>query len=133
MEKINIHQRSILNHSAFQNDKIELRSFNAGKVDVNTIDIIRIEASKSYSVFYLKDNRKFISSHNLSYQVKKLNSNFFFRTGKSFLINMFHIENVTDSTPVKLKMRDGFEVQISRRKTAHFMAMYKLYQYEVNK
>lgn len=111
-------------------DFLELRSFNAGKVAVKAMDIIRIEANKSYSVFYLKDNRKFISSHNLSYQEKKINSNYFFRTGKSFLINLFHVISVSGSAPVKLIMTDGYEIVISRRKTAHFIAMYKLFQFK---
>ena len=37
-------------------DFFELRSFTTGNVKVRVIDIIRIEASKSYSVFHLKLN-----------------------------------------------------------------------------
>ena len=125
----------LLTNSKFSDllpDYFELRSFTSGKIKVRVIDIIRIEASKSYAVFYLKDNKPFISSHNLTYQSKKLNSKYFFRANKSCIINFFQIDKVSKKLPVKAIMNDKSEILISRRKTTHFMAMYKLFLYEIN-
>ena len=114
-------------------DYIELRSFTAGKVRVRVLDIIRIEANKSYAVFHLKNNKPFISSHNLTYQTKKLNSKYFFRASKSCIINFFQIDQISNALPVKAIMADQSEILISRIRTTHYIVMYKLFLYEVNK
>ena len=93
-------------------DFFELRSFTTGNVKVRVIDIIRIEASKSYSVFHLKNNKPFISSHNLTYQSKKLNSKYFFRASKSCIINFFQIDYISKSLPIKAIMTDQSEILI---------------------
>lgn len=132
MEKLNEYSLDNFKFSDLLPDYFELRSFTSGKVKVRVIDIIRIEANKSYAVFYIKNNKPFISSHNLTYQSKKLNSKYFFRASKSCIINFFQIDKIEKSLPVKAIMIDQSEIIISRRKSTHFMAMYKLFLYEIN-
>ncbi len=122
-----------INHLNLLPDFVELKSFNYGNIDFRMIDIIKIEAKKSYSVFYIKGKEPYISPRNLTFQEKKLNSKYFFRATKSCLINFFQVEEIIKALPAVILMTDKSKVFISRRKTAHFLAMYKFFLFELNK
>ncbi|MCD4681782.1 MAG: LytTR family DNA-binding domain-containing protein, partial [Bacteroidales bacterium] len=59
---------------------------------LNTKEIIRVEADRSYSWFYLKDNRKLLVSRNLKEYQELLTDRNFFRTHNSHLINLEHVK-----------------------------------------
>ncbi len=122
-----------IDHLILLPDTLKLRSFYAGMVDIKMIDIIRIEASKSYSIFHIKDSQPFISSRNLSFNGKTLNPKYFFRVNKSCILNFFQVEEVFKTVPIKVLMSDKSEIIISRRRAIHFMAMYKLFLYEITR
>ncbi len=120
-------------HTDLLPEFFELRSFTAGKIKFRAIDIIRIEASKSYSIFHIVNNVSLVSSHNLTYQSKKLNPQFFFRAGKSVIINLFQIEKVYAETPTKILMNDKTTITVSKRKRDHFLSLYNFFLFKTDK
>ena len=59
---------------------------------LNTKEIIRVEADRSYSWFFLKDRRKLLVSRNLKEYQVLLSDRSFFRTHNSHLINLEHVK-----------------------------------------
>ncbi len=59
---------------------------------LNTNEIIRIEADRSYSWFFLLDKRKILVSRNLKEYQELLSDRNFFRTHNSHLINLEYVK-----------------------------------------
>ncbi|MCU0370148.1 MAG: LytTR family DNA-binding domain-containing protein [Bacteroidales bacterium] len=88
---------------------------------LNTAEIIRIEADRSYSWFYLTDKRKYLVSRNLKeYQELLLDLNFF-RPHNSHLINMIFVKKFIRHEGGYIEMTDGSNVPISRGKRDLFL------------
>lgn len=113
-------------------DYISIKLFHAGTVKIPMIDIIKIEASKNYSVFHIIGHEPIISANNLIYQSKKINSKYFFRANKSCFINLFQLEIVSKTNPVTVLMTDKTQILISQRKKTHFLAMHQFFLYETS-
>lgn len=82
-------------------------------------EIIRMEADGSYVAFYMKDGRKLLSSKNLGH-FKGLEAVGFFTAHRSHMINVAHLASY--SKEGILKMEDGSQVPISRRKKGAFFS-----------
>jgi two-component system LytT family response regulator len=94
---------------------------------LNTKDIIRIEADRSYCWFYLTDKRKLLVSKNLKEYQELLNDRNFFRSHNSHLINLEHVKKYIRHEGGSIQMADGSYVPISRTKRDVFlMQMSKL-------
>lgn len=77
-------------------------------------DIVRCEASSNYTIFYLKNGKKFVASKTLKEYDIILSEHHFFRVHKSHLVNLDYAQKVLKTNV--LQMSDGSEVDISRRK-----------------
>ena len=88
---------------------------------LNTKEIIRVEADRSYSWFYLKDNRKLLVSRNLKEYQELLTDRNFFRTHNSHLINLEHVKKYIRSEGGAIELIDGSQVPISRGKRDLFL------------
>ena len=94
---------------------------------LNTKEIIRVEADRSYSWFFLLDNRKILVSRNLKEYQELLSDRNFFRTHNSHLINLEHVKKYIRSEGGAIELIDGSQVPISRGKRDLFlMQMAKL-------
>ena len=81
-------------------------------------NIIRIEADRNYSFIYLSNNKKKLSSKTLGDLEELLYDKGFFRSHKSHLINLEHIQSYPNSISVILS--DGTTIPIARRKKEEF-------------
>lgn len=89
---------------------------------VRSKDIIHLEASDSYTVIYLTEGRKFVSSKNIKVYEKRLNDHMFFRTHKSHIINVaFHLNEFSRSQGNIAVLSNNVQVPISRRKLPDFL------------
>ena len=88
---------------------------------LNTKDIIRVEADRSYSWFYLVEHRKVLVSRNLKEYQELLTDRNFFRTHNSHLINMEHVKKYIRSEGGAVELDDGSQVPISRGKRDLFL------------
>lgn len=107
-------------------NKIAIPS-STGVEFITISEIIRIEAAGSYTkVFLLTGNNK-LYSKNLKAMEGLLTGHPFFRTHKSHLINLSHVQNYA---PHKdggtIVMVDGSEIIISRNQKEAFVALYKM-------
>ena len=82
--------------------------------DVILDDIIYLRASKNYTIFFLQNGEKIITSFSLN-KYKKLEVFNFVQTHKSFIINTLHIE-AFDFENCFFKMNNGVNIDISRRR-----------------
>ena len=78
-------------------------------------DIIRVEASGSYSVFYLNNNIQYTISKTLKECEKLLDSNLFYRCHNSHIINLGKIIKLISNEGYVLELSDGSVVEIARK------------------
>ena len=88
---------------------------------LNTAEIIRIEADRSYSWFFLKDKKKYLVSRNLKEYQELLQELNFFRPHNSHLINMIYVKKFIRHEGGYIEMTDGSSVPISRGKKDLFL------------
>ena len=88
---------------------------------LNTKEIIRIEADRSYSRFFMEDGRKFLVSRNLKEYQELLSDRNFFRTHNSHLVNLDHVKKYYRHDGGYIEMVDGSTVAISRNKKDLFL------------
>ncbi len=86
------------------------------KMVVNQADIIRLEASGSYTVFYILGQKPVVASHNLSEFEAKLSPVYFMRVHKSHVVNSRFIEKYAKKDNSFLTLTTGEDVPVSRTK-----------------
>ncbi|MDP4828121.1 MAG: LytTR family DNA-binding domain-containing protein [Flavobacteriales bacterium] len=93
-----------------------------GLAFVQNNEIIHLDAHDSYTVLYLTENRKYVSSKTIKTFEEKLNKGMFFRIHKSHIINIaHHLKEYNRSEGNIAIMSNGAELPISRRKMSQFM------------
>lgn len=95
-----------------------------GVISVTTNDIIMIESNGRKTIVHTSEG-DYLSLYNLNYWSEKLPSQNFFRTHRSFIVNLAHI-NQFDHNSVYLFKRQ-FTAYLARRKYTNFKDAYLLY------
>ncbi len=85
------------------------------KVKFRIEDIIRIEADINYSHLILKSGKKIILARTLKAYEQSLALPFV-RVNKSCMINLHYLMKKTAIENQKVKMNDGLEIHVSRRR-----------------
>jgi two-component system LytT family response regulator len=88
---------------------------------LNPKDIIRIEADRSYSWFFITGNRKILVSKNLKEFQDLLSDRHFFRPHNSYLINLKYVKKYVRKEGGYIEMQDGSEIPISRNRKDLFL------------
>jgi two-component system LytT family response regulator len=88
---------------------------------LNTKEIIRIEADRSYCWFYLSDQKKHLVSRNLKEYQDLLSDRNFFRPHNSHLINLEFVKKYVRQEGGYIQMTDGSQIPISRIKRDMFL------------
>lgn len=88
---------------------------------LNTSEIIRLEADRSYSWFYMSGGKKHLVSRNLKEYQELLTDLNFFRPHNSHLINLEHVRKFIRHEGGYIEMDDGSTVPISRGKRDLFL------------
>lgn len=89
---------------------------------LNPRDIIRIEADRSYSWFFLNSDRKILVSKHLKEFQELLGDRYFFRSHNSHLINLKFVKKFIRKDGGYIEMSDGSQIPISRNKKDIFLA-----------
>lgn len=93
---------------------------------LNPRDIIRIEADRSYSWFYLTGGRKILVSKHLKEFQELLSDRYFFRSHNSHLINLKYVKKYIRKEGGYIEMTDSAMIPVSRnRKDLFLMHMAK--------
>jgi two-component system, LytTR family, response regulator len=93
-----------------------------GREYLNPKDIIRIEADRSYSWFFINDKRKILVSKHLKEFQDLLNDRDFFRPHNSHLINLEFVKKFVRHDGGYIEMTDGSQIPISRNRKDLFLA-----------
>jgi two-component system LytT family response regulator len=88
---------------------------------LNPKDIIRIEADRSYSWFFITGNRKILVSKNLKEFQDLLSDRYFFRSHNSHLINLKYVRKYIRREGGSIEMQDGAQIPISRNRKELFL------------
>lgn len=98
---------------------------NDGVVFVNAEDIIRCEASGSYSIFYLSNKKTVTTTKSLKDIEGLLSTSNFVRVHNSWIINTNYIRKYYRGKNSYAEMEDGSVVSISLRKKGDFLSFLK--------
>ncbi|MFN8242078.1 MAG: LytTR family DNA-binding domain-containing protein [Bacteroidales bacterium] len=88
---------------------------------LNPREIIRIEADRSYSMFYLAGDRKLLVSKNLKEFQDLLGEKYFFRPHNSYLINLKYVKKFVRKEGGYIEMTDGSQIPVSRNRKDIFL------------
>ena len=87
-------------------------------------DIIYLEAESNYTRILTINNETFVQSKTLKYYEDLFQeSTLFIRISRSYIINISHIKSYSKSEPCILSLKNGFEIEISRRKKTELIAL----------
>jgi two-component system LytT family response regulator len=89
---------------------------------LNPKDIIRIEADRSYSWFFLTGGRKILVSKHLKEFQELLSDRYFFRSHNSHLINLKYVKKFVRREGGYIEMTDAAMIPISRNRKDLFLA-----------
>ncbi len=84
-------------------------------------DIVYLEAERNYTVFHMLNREKIIVSRSIGDYEDLLDPVVFFRTHKSFIINLKHLKEYSTADGYFAIMPDGVSVLISRRRVEEFL------------
>jgi two-component system LytT family response regulator len=93
-----------------------------GREYLNPKDIIRIEADRSYSWFFVTGRHKMLVSRHLKEFQDLLNDRNFFRPHNSHLINLDFVKKFIRHDGGYIEMTDGSQIPISRNRKDLFLA-----------
>lgn len=85
-------------------------------------DIVRCEASKNYTYFFLKDKTRVLASKNIGEFEKKMKDFGFFRTHKTHLINLKYIRSFVKTDGGYIVLQDSTQIPLVKGKREDFLA-----------
>ncbi len=96
-----------------------------GIIFIKASDIIRLEASGSYTTFYLDNKIKQIASKSLKEYEQQLNPALFYRCHNSHLINLDKVVKFISNNGFLAQMTDGSTAEIARKNKDQFLELLK--------
>jgi len=124
-EHIDVRLETFLSNMASPNrdiKKIVLKTSDSIHV-VNVQDIVRCEADRNYTVFYLVGEKKILVSNTLKEYDELLSAYRFFRAHQSHLVNIDFIERYEKKEGGCLVMKDKSTVPVSVRKKETLLSL----------
>lgn len=120
-KKVDSSQLETLNYN-IQNvnrKKLVLKTHESVHV-VDLENIVRCEADRNYTSFYLNDGKKILVSKTLKEYETMLSGNHFFRVQQSHLVNLNYVNRFDKKNGGSVVMKDGSEVPLSPAKKDMF-------------
>lgn len=107
--------------SGKKNDRISIPT-KSGYAVLRNEDIVHLQASDNYTMIYLADGSRHMSSKNIKVYEENLNSSIFFRTHKSYIINVeHHLKEFSRGEGNMAVLKNGKMVPVARRKVSGFL------------
>jgi two-component system LytT family response regulator len=127
IEKENLNQRLEIFMSNMENKNTDVKKIVLKTSDsihiINVNDIIRCEADRNYSSFFLTNKKTVLVSTTLKDYDELLSSFNFFRVHQSHLVNLNYIERYEKKEGGCLIMKDGSTVPVSVRKKEELLIL----------
>ena len=106
-------------------DKKIILETKEGTAIISASDIIFIEAKGRKIIVYAKDGSHYVSIHNMNYWMEALDLPDFFRTHRSYIVNLEYV-SFFDHSLIHL-CENKYTAYLTRRKYTDFKAAYLLY------
>lgn len=126
IEEINNRLNVLRDNLRTKNEKIIIPSTDGLNV-VRLADIVRLEASDVYTLFYMTNGQRFVASKPLNNYEKILVDLPFSRIHSKHLINLMFIKRYVKGKGGSVILEDNTEVEVSVRKKADFIEKLKNY------
>ena len=104
--------------------RIVLKTFEKLQL-VPVAEIIRCEADRNYTLFYLRDERKIIVSHSIKDYDDILCEQGFFRVHKSHIINLKFVDSYIKSDGGSVLLTDGTSIPVAMRKKQRLIELFE--------
>lgn len=116
---------NLLKNLRYGNDHLKTLTLatSEGLEFIAVSDIIKLEANGSYTMFYLKNNRKLLVSKNLKEYEKLLPDAIFYRAHHSCIINLSQVERYVKTDGGYIVMREGLQAIISQKRKERFIEL----------
>ncbi len=124
VEEINNRLNVLRDNLKTKNEKIIIPSTDGLNV-VKLADIVRLEASDVYTLFYMTNGQRFVASKPLNNYEKILEDLPFSRIHSKHLINLMYIKRYVKGKGGSVILEDNTEVEVSVRKKADFIEKLK--------
>jgi DNA-binding LytR/AlgR family response regulator len=96
-----------------------------GRLAFRTSNIVRLEAARNYTVFFMQDGRQLLTSHTLAYYEAMLPS-CFVRVHRSHYVNLYYVKSLGCRLRSCVLLNDGKEVPIARRRATELRKNFKI-------
>ena len=94
-----------------------MKTIRISKKDISPQDILYLESQGNYTMVYLNDNRKALSSRTLQIFEEKLKDCNFYRVNRSQLINFSAIQWLKSGcNEMSILLKNGTKFSVSRRR-----------------
>jgi two-component system LytT family response regulator len=103
------------------NTKVHL----VGRKSVSPDRVILLKAEANYTEVFLIDGESIVLSKTLKELEKRFVNFSFFRTHKSYLINLNYIERFCPNESQEIGLRNNLIVELSRRRRNEFISFYR--------
>lgn len=100
-------------------------SVKDGIIFIRHSEIIRLEASGSYTVFYLDNKVKHIASRSLKEYEAQLDPDVFYRCHNSHVVNLKKVSKFVSHDGFFAEMHDGSSAEIARKNKEQFLERLK--------
>ena len=101
-------------------DKIAIATAD-GFIVIPVNEIVYCHANSNYTEFYLTDKKCILSSYTLKQYDERLTSHSFFRTHRSYLINLVHVKMYRKGDGGEIVMSNGHEIELAKTHKDEFM------------
>ena len=103
------------------NDRISVPTRD-GFIILKNDEITHLEASDNYTMIYLSNGSRHLSSKNIKIYEDNLNANVFYRTHKSYIVNVeHHLKEFSRKEGNMAVLQNGKMVPVARRKMTDFL------------
>ncbi len=103
------------------NDRISVPTRD-GFIILKNDEITHLEASDNYTMIYLANGTRHLSSKNIKVYEDNLNANVFYRTHKSYIVNVeHHLKEFSRKEGNMAVLQNGKMVPVARRKMTSFL------------
>lgn len=119
-------QLAELNNNLKPNLKKRLVLRTAEKLHLIPLDeIVRCEAERNYSMFYLENGKKIIVSHPMKDYEEILTEQGFFRVHKSHIVNLSFVDSYVKADGGYVVLKDKTELPVSMRKKNQLIELFE--------
>jgi two-component system, LytTR family, response regulator len=103
-------------------DKIPVPSMR-GLLFVSLAEILYLTSEGNYTIIYLENNQKIVSSRNIGEYENLLANVMFYRIHHSSIINLIKIKEYIKGDGGSVLLTDGTELDVSKRKKKEFLSL----------